>query len=149
MWFYERMPRIQWTKHLCNDKVLRKIGIKMMFILKETRRKCLGCIMRIESVENMIFPRYIEGKRDRELLLNLSTISSRENDLSSRSTHISSWSCEIHCRYFYISKSGIYISLPDPEAFRKLSFDPQTFEFIINLYGDLCPIMRYNWKQGI
>lgn len=39
IWFHQWMLRVPWSKHVTNEKVLRKIGIKRTFIItikKET-----------------------------------------------------------------------------------------------------------------
>ena len=67
MWFYRRILRISYTRHITNDEVLNRIGTTRNLIntVRNRQMSFLGHVMRNKVIENLSISGKIEGKRCR------------------------------------------------------------------------------------
>src|SRR5437899_9715171 len=67
MWFYRRILRISYKKHIANEEVLNRMATKRNLIITIRRRQMsfFGHVMRNKEIENFSMVGKIEGKRCR------------------------------------------------------------------------------------
>ena len=67
MWFYRRILRISYTRHITNEEVLNRIGMtrKLINTIRTRQMSFLGHVMRNKEIENLSISGKIEGKRCR------------------------------------------------------------------------------------
>jgi hypothetical protein len=67
MWFYRRILRISYTKHITNEEVLNRMATTRNLIITVRRRQMsfFGHVMRNKEIENFSISGKIEGKRCR------------------------------------------------------------------------------------
>merc|ERR1719244_2287 len=67
LWFYRRMLKVSWTKHVSNEEILRRVGnpVRLMDVIRNRQLRFLGHVIRKDGVEKLALTGKIEGKRDR------------------------------------------------------------------------------------
>ena len=67
MWFYRRILRISYTKHITNEEVLNRMATTRNLIITVRRRQMsfFGHVMRNKEIEHFSISGKIEGKRCR------------------------------------------------------------------------------------
>ena len=67
LWFYRRMLKVSWTKHVSNEEILRRVGNpdRLMDVIRDRQLRFLGHVIREDGVEKLVLTGKIEGKRDR------------------------------------------------------------------------------------
>ena len=67
LWFYRRMLKVSWTKHVSNEEILHRVGNPehLMDIIRDRQLRFLGHVIREDGVEKLVLTGKIGGKRDR------------------------------------------------------------------------------------
>ena len=67
LWFYRRMLKVSWTKHVTNEEILKRVGNpdRLMDVIRDRQLRFLGHVIRQDGVEKLALTGKIEGKRDR------------------------------------------------------------------------------------
>src|SRR5579872_2373160 len=65
MWFYRKILRISYTRHITNEEVLNRMATTIIILntVRNSQMNFFGRVMRNKEMENIIISGKIEGKR--------------------------------------------------------------------------------------